>query len=515
MRYNNDAELVLGPIAEVFLMQLQAFGLAFMGNFRRLNATEDLAEVLARFQPRLSFIKAYFQFLEITCDFRCDDTDVILYNTADWPADSAPDGRRDTEVVVRPSQLVTSYGGAWNLHQRDPLSMVDRVIKAALWECQERSLLSAVQYVLRLEKHGYILHPLVTVRVLMTLLAARARGREETLVRRMLSSARSLPTDLQAFVACELRYFPPVKHVSTTRAQNEIAAIIRHALEATEDARNAASYAEWWLTQRYLHPHLYAVLNLFRHIRNKPGLALSTVLYQLEEIRCDAGAAVRNLSALRPTFYGPEAVLLIYEQNGGDDWVERAVRERAIVPRAILPWLLRETREPLPDAWAYMDPTIAYVLNDVILGTPCRLQPQLEASLGNDHMGEIRRWIENVLVPAQYNVGVREVASILTQYPWHPALWQEMAIAQDMKENNREAALASMAISLLLNPESASGWDSLSVILHKLGKNRESDHANRISQWLQAETSPSAEVQLPSTPDSGSGPIEPASSNGS
>ena len=499
MRYGIDAERALGPLAEMFLRQVKGFGTVLLGNDWFKDAHEAQGAAIERYKRHLKVVMQFFHLLERACDLRCDDAETVLYNTFDWPWTAGPDGRSDGTLEVRPSQLLVSYWGAWELQQGGLGSMVTRVTRAALWECQTRGLAAAVQYVLDLEKDGYVLHPLVTASVLLELLAARSQVGEHALVAYLLDGARALPGDLKSFMECGVRRRSE-KSVSVEGAEREVAIILNHASRSANVARNAKSYTEWWLAQCYLNSHLAGIRHLFKHVEDARSLALSTLLLQLEEIRCDAGATVLQDGPLRARYYMASAVLKIYELNGVKDGVARAMRERAVVVPALLPFLLGQTAEPPPE-WRSMAPLMATIVEDVVGGGRCALEPLVEqpGHTASDSMADLDEWLATVSAPVGGAIPVEQVGAILSRYPWNANLWLEMAIARDMLEEDREEALRCVTNALLLNPELDLAWDSLAVILKKTGNLHEAAITRLFSDWLKSREhdSPAPEAAAP------------------
>lgn len=568
-------------IAEGLLMQVKAFGqlaLAVDTDEGRLN--EELVN-------RYAFTRSYFLLLQEVAGLQFSARELpIVYNTADWPADGPPGGYVTPQDGVTPSKVVSTFLAAWSYQwhcKRKLTSSVDRPLKAALWVYDKQGLVPAVEFVLDLQKHGFVLDPDVVFHTLDHLFSAyRTSESEGELAALFFGGAK--PGGATAWAASELR---PFKSYSIKREIPEAAlsALLNAGLEEIEKVRAATSYDEWVLRQCTLQDHLSAILHVIQKYVSGPTLSLKSVLDHFEEIMADAGAVsgVLKTTANNPLTLPVSVMRVIREMMKAKlptDWRDRLMQERAVIPYELEDYFCSGETVALPPRWQLLSPVLTPVFVQVISGNERLLLARVERFTA-DEVGRapaarriLARWgfedarTQDILIseyelrgalspslrllsrklaqgpggsaqapPADYRgayiyddatrewlesnkeefkrlfeeidfelcseevmasikqanqaksyygpeAAVSYLEKLLARYPWFDFCYVELGIAYD-ESGKPESALPLLESAIALRPAEPTRWQSLSVVLNRLGDRRGAVLAKAISEMIQ------------------------------
>jgi hypothetical protein len=277
------------------------------------------------------------------------------YNGASW-RDEVPiagyTGEGPNPGLV---DLVRSYVSNWYMAAHGSMSL--RLSRAALFECRERGLRSAVQYLLDLQWHGLAPEWQGVAEVVRLLLAGRTEaGSEAGMLARCLG--RRAPASTREWMELDPRTgWVPDRLPSSTPLPEDVRQVlsdlVSRGLREAHALRAAASWDEWVLGQAALKGLLRTVIDVYQKVVPEPPLGVRAILSQFDEICADAWPAVAlhyDVYPYRSAFVMTEAAAILLSQTL-PDWEERLYRERLLVPDALRGHLLGGEASPLPLPW--------------------------------------------------------------------------------------------------------------------------------------------------------------------
>lgn len=486
MLANEAAQRSLLRIAEMFRMQLRAAGPL---TFRK----DDNPSSHAVLNARIVFTQAYFQLLEEAADLRFQPGETpLLYNTTThWPAEAMPAGWSDEGCAVKPSDLVLSLHGVWRGHLPEHAMAMRRFLKAALWVMRSSGVVEALRYLFALHRFGFAVGPLEFGSAVNTLLRAyRSVERDEDVPAFFFGSTiPSTPHDLIHADFVE----PPSHEFRRPLGEDVLAALFDEAQMQIDRARNAADYDEWLVAQAVL----YGVTWIVKHMLEDHGpknLGVHAFIDQLEELRADAGSQVQgstvssfreNLSTL------PRALRLILAHKLGAEGARQHVMEcRAPFPPALADLVF--AGKPLPPPWDAVSPRLAPVYARLLTDiepTLVRTRGFTDVPAEEQQAAAVTEHREGLLAAMRqgdagaHAEAVASVRSLLELYPWSSFVHYELGIALD-QSGDPERALHHIEMAIALAPTRKEHWQSLGVVLNRLGARDEAGIAKYVGAEL-------------------------------
>jgi tetratricopeptide (TPR) repeat protein len=525
----------LGRIAKHFFQELQTFGV--------LTSCDPLSdEVLNLYvDERAGFIRSFLKLLEKACDLRFSANSNVpfCYNVADW-SDAAPIAEYSGGLVeVRPSEVAATL--ILNGAQRVKGTIHLRLITCALERLRTTDLQDTLTYLFDLHQAGFAgADELLEVSVL--LLAGRAQvGSDAELFEQILGHRLTSGIDLRR-VELTLDWI----HVGPLHAEGKaiLSALFDRASLQVGKVRDADDLDAWVVGQAYILGLLTTVRNLIEEFIPEVPLPWRARLSQWEEIEADAGsmfdsASKRGFDTLTPQFRSTIAKLMgeIFRNQVGIGWEERFYRERLLVPTALRRQLLSPDDLPMPSEWEHPSWRVIYpwtigikrdksphgirvvpLLVDelieldgvrqamlmhgisepeqqrlVLTGCLSGSQEDIMAALREvvsqrDTLAELLEssfdTIYRLEMEHRYEDAADHARQTAQRYPYLPQAYLELAISLDL-QGYPEFAIEQLIPAVFLAPTEPLNWQSLSVVLGRLGKADEAHFASAFKELLE------------------------------
>jgi hypothetical protein len=429
-----------------------------------------------------------------------------------------------------------------------PSPLLGRILLATLWMCSKNDLAAAVDFVLDLQLHGYIPDPEVTVDTIIMLMEGRCiAGSDQEMIRRFLCG--SIPVTNQGWLESNITFSWLRPEAPVTDECHVVPLLLSRGFSAVEKVRAARSLDEWILGCAEIRPFIRVIRLVVSHLQQIPITARSAMAL-FDEISADAlSLGVLVLHADVWAGYA-QTIGTIFKNEFGDRWKDALYNERLIVPSALRTLLLDlegeapeewvfpswriahpfSTLRPLFISQLYIsewpfctrakpldvdtilaDQRIAsfFEAHNILNWTERRLIVSTE--LGDDSgvgiataypREETRKLI--AFVHAQLSLqeivdlyesktyrkmGIdtkrRKLDRMLRVHPHCYAIWWEMAVACD-KRGDSASALEYILPAIVLEPDNDDVWQSLEVILRRLGHDVEADLASFIRSYWRA-----------------------------
>ncbi|WP_437742916.1 hypothetical protein WMF39_46625 [Sorangium sp. So ce1504] len=424
---------------------------------------------------------------------------LFLYNTANWPSSELAGGYVvDVAGYLLPSQIVASSVAAWSLTKKNPYTMAERVMRGWLHVSKVHGVERAIHYVFDLVQYGYVNHPACLALVLEWILAS------STLTENVDSvPAQVVGRDLQSTEPwSKIELSAPeivgesinVPRPTPSRATRDIMAVIASAVMGRVDAaRQAVRYDDWLMSQYELKTVLDAFCNHCAVAwRRASGLASRALAEALEEIRADAGGYSRLLRARfrHPFAFNPaifEAMMLVSRASDGGE-IRQLIDTRA-VPAALRVWLASRNEGVLPKGWSFLSAETAVLVANAIFREPqLRFLDTSEEEADPEQLRAVLYRLVEANAGGDTQRARRIAVDAVVRYPWNEFVHQELAIALD-RADELDAALAAIERAILINPRSASLWQSLSVITRRQGDSTQALLVRVLAEWIESEES--------------------------
>jgi hypothetical protein len=474
---------LVGPVAAALMTEMRLFG--------RLTAEGSLDEgMLTEYATtRAGFALSLVETLQGMGAIRFrDDVHVpYLYHTAGWPAELGPSGYG---LADRPHTWVLSQFVNW--HARTSGSAAVRLLRAALWQVHQGGLQRGVGYLFDLYDWGLAGRDDLAS-ALAVLLRARCQvGGDAELVERMSSDPGAVGTPLETTWVDETAV--PCDAVSEV-----VTALLDRAQQDIVEAREAGDIDEWADRQIHLGGTLRVISQAVRDLPVRLPLAWRARLGQWDEIVADAGGL--NLAAHAGYWWPTFAHLMssagvmagAVRAEAGDDWQERFVSERLLVPAALqdvmLPALDEGRRDVVgaPPEWEQLSWRSIHAWAAVYRsGQSPDLTPADRPRDPAATPEERREWLQDAMLSAitadEAGDHVRAAAAsaaVARRYPYFPMAAQEEAIAHH-RNGDLTAATDRIRVALFLSPRDPAIWQSAAAVLDAL----EAPAERRLAQAL-------------------------------
>lgn len=483
-------------VAEKLYWQVTCFGrLGFVSK------DGESAQTRAFFE-RVALVRAFLEMMQTVADLRFDDAEEpVCYNSALWPNGAAVSGYTSASSKARPTHMVNTYLGTWQLTWTGRRA-TGRLLRAAGWVWREEGFRRAVEYVLDLQHSGLALVPADVTGTLVTLSRLRAIVTNDREIGLALFGHE--PGSSDAWLRSDFRDDLPEEGPANGEV---VEALIDRCLSAVDETRDSTNYDDWFLGQHYLGDVIMSLRQTVSTHNEQAPVALKAVLAQLEEVGADAGAfiSVNQLRAQRHPFCANfiNAALLsrIFKKQAGDDWERRLSKERLVLPTA-LDRVYKEHDAPLPFEWMAVSPSLAPVLAIFtdhgpwchwprVVGNPLQGDPMVEGQ-PKDWGAEIQTGILasiDLTKDQRHKEAIERLESLHHAFPWSDLVLYELGVAFD-EGGSSDDALERIETSIIVNPLNYMSWHSLGVILKKQGRMDEGLLAHCVARMIEQRSRP-------------------------
>jgi hypothetical protein len=404
-------------------------------------------------------------------------------------------------------ELLESRHVFWTLQCRPGAEPAVRLllIRAALWMLAHHDFETALRYLLDLHKHGYLLDFQMLDQCLSILCAARLKVHTDAEIVALLVELGGTPGSewrSARWSGADVLSMPALREPGVD------AEYLTHAAQAEiDEVRAASSHDAWLLGQYYLPQLMWAVLFTLRYIGVADQLAYFALCARFEEISCD-GFPFRAMQAgmpqhfpFAPQFGVARTVALVLQQTC-DDWQDRLLVERVVVPDELSDLLMPDAdtvladvpHERLPAPWHLLSAALAPIYGRVVLREPeyalRRRIPMNAEELasysnapeapepGSDESRRICRAEIGALARTLKNAKPGADSSLLDLYPYCDLALFAEALALD-RAGDRQAAARRIEQAILIDPSDYKRWHSFGLIVQGLG---EPDYARRLKK---------------------------------
>lgn len=484
MTCNESASKSVIRVAHGLFDQAKAFGQLGLG----LNTTNNLLELSI---PRLAFTRSLLKLLEEGCGLRFADNEFPLcYNTLpSWPLTAEPAGFSTRNGSVLPSNAFDTLLGNWTAETTGKSAFI-RTLKCTLWVCHANGLREAIRYLADLQHNGYILNPRTVAEVLVALSHSSSQCSSEYDVPGVYFDGL-IPKNACDWTQSQIK---PSLGMDIPKNSIVIEYFLEECLSRSEEVRACRNYDEWIKGQWEIAALTLEWFHLTRGDRVSLSEALSGVNHQFTELSADAHGMQRvfcsDIISTPRSFQFSDMMLgaiLMIRQVAPDDWRERVVNERVLVPRQLSKLLLCENGlaafdlMDLPPEWralsCEMAPMFSIIVNKQELWPhwsigrskePKEPAASLIAEACEDQIKSMVNRVHLLNTRGDYGESADLLKRMCDVFPWSDVLSSELAIALDLS-GNPEAALSYIEKAIIIRPENELYWQSLGAILVSLG----------------------------------------------
>jgi hypothetical protein len=479
-------------------------------------------ELLQRYANTFGVTFALFQALEATGQLEFADVEMpYLWNTVNWNSLEATAGVLPRDGSPRPSDLIYSQFAAWSAAANGNYPR-GRLLKGVLRHCRQHGFVDATRLVVRLGQCGFA-PASDRASVLAMLMRARSAVRDDSQVMELLLpgfDSWDSVIDLSNAEVNSSWLFEEGRELAPrhARPQEAVLSLLEYCMNEVNELRSSKSLDEWTVRWATTHSAIVDLMSTAALLERQP-LTLRSALGQLEEIMADAGgyAGALMIDLKQGPPHGPrllatlrDVILALPEHLHG-----RLTGQRVLGP-AWLP-LDRDSPVEVPDeGWERLGLEVMAAIATIFpessnIEFPRRserssyhpdapvqsidsLVEEIEArtragvdrftsdrqvalSLVHELLSELDRdAIDNIKV-----IGICEKG--LDLCPWSAIFRSEMAIALDGTDRPSEA-LQYMREAVTLDVSNPLYWQSLGVILGRLGKSSDARLAKGFSIFL-------------------------------
>jgi hypothetical protein len=514
----------ISELLSKLFMQLQLFGL-FSAHFQ----TSLEEAVLDRLTIRPALLTTVATAIEGSATLALSLSAVpTISNRAQWSSPNKLGGYADRDLTVKLSEIIASYLGCWQNAVEHPDSASFRFIRLAFWYWREKGdVFAALELLADLYSAGFFLSQNHFGDAALTICDACTRDFDiATLAAQAFGSQEA-----DRAVALAVDNLSERPH-SSDKAQQLVDWWIERAIDQSERARAAPDPDDWVVQVAGLRITVQILHSLVERHRSYMAAAQRAIASQFEEVRADLGGAalVERLIAIegRPLLFrvtGVEAVSIEYQRILGEGWLDKMLEDRLLVPNALCTNVVKaysgtpnsRAREiEIPAEWRMVSESVAWPLcaafgRDVDIEcsqefegdrvvAACRklgYEPESDGEgytpneFSSEAQAHARRELSvtqlatllrdgSLFAEASANV-VARLEEIATLYPWNHMIRRELGIRNDQSDNIEEG-FRQMRAAVLLDPTDAMNWHSLSVVLRRLGEERDALLAAGISK---------------------------------
>ncbi len=334
----SEEDLAAGivEVAEGLFREMTSFGVLASGQ-------SIILEQLEQFGPRVAMLATILELGETAGLHFGDEPFPYWYNRVRWDPSLPVAGFTNKPGGPKPSQVLWSMVGAWNMVVSDPSqSSRDRLLRATLWQTSQEDLWSGLQLAIALSDAGFLLNSADLAVVVRLLLSGRdlvASDRE--MVSRFFGDA--IPASPSLFLDADFSTdWVAERPLKSPAATDLVQRIVGSLFKRLEGARHSQSMDEWMLNQQRLHNCLAPLLAAIRSLVPQMPLALQTMMTQLGEVNADAGSAAMNAKtklAGDPSYasllFAAMPVMSQFRARLGDEWEDRLYNERVLIPEEL------------------------------------------------------------------------------------------------------------------------------------------------------------------------------------
>jgi len=489
--------------------------------------SEPAKSFLERFGLRPSLLDSIFTAVDQYMPNSVSMTPVpAISNHARWSSSEILGGY----LSVKPGELLASYLGCWQQAADDPEACPFRFPRLAFWYWRETGdVLTALGLLFDLNKAGFFLHLKHFWQAVFMVCDAYTQDFNVKLLQNHDFKSQSGDQDL----ALTVQGLSGRPH-NTAKVQAVVEWVTDCAIEEAQRAREATTSDEWLFQQPILRAAVEILTSLDRKHKALLTVSQRAVASQFEEVRADLGGAAmvtglvaRERRPLRIEYYGVTGVGLEYQRTYGAEWLDKLLEDRVLLPEALrdhfalayagatLP-AFREVEVPVE--WRYVSEWMAWSFAVALKKDPVVLRSRdfdietiyakcremgFEAEEDTEDPG-IREFSSEAQSEARHELTVDELTgllqspevfsdndaaameklqTIISLYPWNNFARQELGIRYDQSGNVAEG-FAQLRASVLLDPTYGLTWQSLSVVLNRLGNRQDSMLAAAMAEMI-------------------------------
>lgn len=508
------AERALLPLARAFFRELRA-----LGTFAYLEPIET-PEIKQYLETRGKFAAHLFQFLEHTANLHSVEPGIpYCYNTVDWP-DDAPIAAFSDEAPAKLTDLTPSYFSFWYLGSIEENPSLEnagnsqnRLLRIALWAQQELGSDQAIELLFAFQKAGHVIDIFSNADALYNLILGQALYPEpHDLIRSFLVGDQQLPVGTRQWIDADFNNSP---RFPASKTKGQASQLIRDSplaraslqriftkLQAAREQARASGSADLQ-NQASLASRLWLGIIVLRKAKAERWLDEPQRLDELQETAKSAADYLYEIRGSTP-FIDPPPVA--HAANVGSEVGSPLPAEIAMAMKTALRVkreLVQERVEFLPtDRLLRHGRLQDYFSENGIedLGKQEALVSGSQEELGglisrlktrdsstpllelvDGVAGELKQeeWLHptiDLLRSEKASDGqlmYEHIEPLSALYPWNHWLHQEAAIASDRAGRPQEA-LDHILKAVILAPHSPLPFQSLGVILRRLGAREES-----------------------------------------
>lgn len=271
-RQTPPPEAQLQYLIKLFFQELRAFGI-----FSAFKYKPDRKRVYEYIQTRAALINFIVQSTELYLGLALHDkTRPVLYNREHWPENAPIAGYGTAESGIKYSDLIYTYMGNWIYESKYKKPIDSRLLLAALWMWEKNGFKSTLNYLLDLQKYGFITRGLQNTVELLIRLQALGKNTQEIVAFIFKNNPPLTNADWinksqkRPFQAFPKLYAEP----DPTAVQSVLGSITTDTLKEIKYARTLTDPTEWILQQTAVMLRCDLVLKLFRRFSLKPTIMI-------------------------------------------------------------------------------------------------------------------------------------------------------------------------------------------------------------------------------------------------
>ena len=488
-RRTQSPEAQLQNLIQLLFQELQAFGI-----FSAFNNKLDRKRTEEYIQTRVAVINFIVQSAELYSGLILNDVArPVLYNRSQWPENAVIAGYSTAGSTIKYSDLIHTYIGNWIYESEHNQPIDSRLLLAALWMWEKNDFKGAINYLLDLQKYGFVTRGLQYTVEQLIRLQALGKSIQEIVASYFDNDPPLTNTEwINKSPKRSFETFPELDAEPNPKAvQSVLSSITMDTLKDIKYARTLTDPIAWLLQQAAVMLRCDLVLKLFHRFSPKPTLTMKSILSQFEEIRADA---IFQNAAFTP-LYNPlesllQALIIMFRHNFGEESEARLYSERLLYPEVRRDYVsqavkLLESSEISAGKgdWDIIPPRIVYPFMAALAEVPQLVISRRDRLSPEQSEEELLAGFET----CSKTNDVEEKKHILEQlcflYPWSSPIYLELSIFYD-QSGNPQLAWEPILTALVLNPDNPLNWQSFGVILQRLGNREDAKFALAMHEYL-------------------------------